>query len=241
MVKSITLIRKVLKIHNTLKVVPHLPSNLCFRKSKSAFCIISVTCVQTHEDQKGDFYLKDLLMGNICISTASSQETTKMCSLSWGADDIYACIKKWNEQTAVQNSKINHDICFKPSHSLIFRWCMLTHLSRWFLGWWLFFSVSNFKPCSIFETAMLYPEGCCLGNSAWRWWLLFSDKPTSPLTCCLRSDALVTMSKYTHAHHRDWGRPTSYPLSDGPTKTTGLMEGTTSYGGMCSACNIKAI
>lgn len=43
---------KVFKIKNALKAVPHLPSNLCFRKSKSAFCIISVTCVQTHEDRR---------------------------------------------------------------------------------------------------------------------------------------------------------------------------------------------
>lgn len=29
--------------------------------------------------------------------------------------------------------------------------------------------------------------------------------------------------------------PTSYPFKEGPTKTTGRMEGTTSYGGICSA------
>lgn len=31
---------------------PHLPSNLCFRKSKSAFCIMSVTCTRSTQSQE---------------------------------------------------------------------------------------------------------------------------------------------------------------------------------------------
>ena len=30
--------------------------------------------------------------------------------------------------------------------------------------------------------------------------------------------------------------PTSYPFREGPTRTTGRIEGTTSYGGVCSVC-----
>lgn len=36
--------RAYVVIHSETSVTTHLPSNLCFRKSNSAFCIISVTC-----------------------------------------------------------------------------------------------------------------------------------------------------------------------------------------------------
>lgn len=113
-------------------------------------------------------------------------------------------------------------------------------LSQWY--WGLIFSAYNFKTCSTFETM-----ACCTQKVVALATQCGEDdgysvrtQVTSPSALKERHSApsgisLAHLKIHMKIHNSQGIMPTSYPFNEGPTKTTGLMEGTTSYGGTCSA------
>lgn len=134
---------KLAVIHSETDETTHLPSNLCFRKSNSAFCIISVT----YKDDESAV-INGRNRGHLFLSELEVELVELLQFLTLELNCFLLLI---NKQRSLRLRSVRVTELLKAAETLF----TAAHLHP----------VSNFKPCSTFQTDAFYPEGCYHGNT----------------------------------------------------------------------------